>query len=188
LSYITQRHKKIIFSYLDTPIEERKPLKDFLRENHMTRVSYYKGELVYTQEHKAEALELRDALRMKREYVNTLGHNVTSLENRWNRVEKAIYDEAVRGKVSAQELYAKLLGKLIDKKEIKVGRLEGDDYYRIRNEAKRDIDHGGGGEPERDREVLAESTLFLEESRLDTEQDNDTDGSVAGLGLSSTDD
>jgi len=173
MSYVTAKKKKLIFDYLDTPEEERIPVKEFLKKNGMIRVTFYKGELLYAQERAEEMKQARENMLKKRKAADGLGDLVSADDiTKWAEMEKAIYQKGLGGTVKAQELYARLKGKLKDELNIKVGRLQDDDYYRIRNEAAREIAPRGRGKDKRDREVLSESALLLEKPRLDTEQDN----------------
>jgi len=112
--------------------------------------------------------------------------NPTMDSDKWRAVEHAIYERAIAGTVSAQELYAKIKGKFIEKQEIKIGRIENDDYYRIRNQAKRELTERRKGKIQGDRKVLPESALLLSEQSLDTEQDEHEDSQVGSVAVSSS--
>jgi hypothetical protein len=163
--------KRLVGEYLN--MDNPPSLKQWLRDHHMRKRTFDRlhGEIAADTEARTQAIiEIEEA--KKRAGTDKLGRNLRDDSDRWQNVENAIYQKALDGTVSAQELYAKVKGKLKDELEIKVGRLQDDDYYRIRNEASREIASRGRSKGDGDREVLPESALLLEEPCLDTKQDN----------------
>lgn len=161
MSYLTKAKKALIFNYLDTPEEERIPQKQFLKENHMIRVTLYKGEMIYAQEKAEEMKRNRESMFKKREAVNKLGNMIASSNEKWDSVEKAIYDKAVGGTVKAQELYAKLKGKLKEEVELKIG-LSADEIARRNLIADRELQEEGRKGGHRVEEVQEEPSLLSE--------------------------
>jgi len=158
-----------IYDYLDTPLEEREMSERDFRKTLRMSFPIYKG--VKDEWRAQRGTPKRDV----KEAIGMIERGLEEGDERWVSVEQAIYEAAMKGTVKAQELYARLKGKLIDKQEIKVGRLEDDDYYRIRNEARRELkprrEEGNQG----DREMQPVTALLLEAPCSDTEQDNEKD-------------
>lgn len=176
---ISNERKQRIYDWLDTPLEVREPKseREFRRS---MRLGYRTFKNLRIEWQVDKTLENKRDVQLKGAYdaieqERSSPINIAEEGKRWTAMETAIYNKGIEGTVTAQELYAKLKGKLIDKQEIKFGRLEDDDYYKIRNKARRELDARGDGEDKGDREVLAEPALLLEKPRLDTEQDNQED-------------
>jgi len=138
MSFVPAKKKALIFKYLDTPEEERIPKKQFLKENGIMRVTFYKGELLYAQEHAEEMKQNRLKMLKKREAADKLGDMVTPDTEKWTEVERAIYQKALDGTVKAQELYARLKGKLKDEIKVEIG-LSADEITRRNLKAERDL-------------------------------------------------
>tara|TARA_R100000750_G_C2285406_1_gene72832 strand:+ start:141 stop:617 length:477 start_codon:yes stop_codon:yes gene_type:complete len=139
MTRLPPKTKEVVFKYLDTPFAERQPVKDFLKENRLQRVSLYKGELLYATEKSAEEKDARLRMLKKREAADKLGDMITPEEDKWASMEKAIYEKGLAGTVKAQELYAKIKGKIKPEElDVKIG-LSADEIARRNLEAERQL-------------------------------------------------
>jgi len=129
MTVVTASKKKLIFDYLDTPEEERIPQKQFLKENGMIRVTFYKGEILYAQEKEKEEKEARRRMLAKREAAVRLGDMMENalhkseeyLDKNDGVVDDALVKACKRGNAGALKLYYQLTNRLIEKSEVKVG-------------------------------------------------------------------
>ena len=158
----SQKTRESLFAYLDTPPKQRElSVVDFRKLHRLNPTQYKKV--------KKEWEDIKS-----REVASQLGSDLALTDVEWEQVYQTLYRKAVSGDVRAMELFAKLKGKLVEKRETKVG-LDDDTYYRIRNKAAQRVDTGRGSKTSRDREVHSESSLLLETPRLPTEQGNEQD-------------
>lgn len=175
-SYIAKnnRWKNLVNGYLGTAFNQRMPLKQFLHSAGIRRDVYDRLKADYNIETRKEQLE---GIRRIQEGVfgevkgpeQEEGINLSPqewLDEHFLEVVKYTFESAKKGNAQSQKLFAQLAGKLVEKSEVKVG-LTADDYYRIREEAKRRAG-GDNGEADRDRSLLAESAVLPEEVRQDT--------------------
>jgi len=112
--------------------------------------------------------------------------NETDADARMVNVLNVAYRKALEGSYKHAELLARISGKLVDRSEIKVGRLEADDYYRIIGEAEKELEPNRTRKLQGDSKVSKERKLLLETPRVDSEQEHGAEGSVAELGLSTS--
>lgn len=151
MSYINREKKVLIFKYLDTPEEERDPVKDFMHNNHILRVVYGKGELLYIQEHKAELMKLRDTALRHREATNRLGDDLIEdnydsevyLDGKTHKVDAALLEACKKGSPGALKIYYQLMNRLVEKteQEVKLG-LSADELARRNLAAERELESG----------------------------------------------
>ena len=123
-------------------MENPPPLKQWLREHHLIKQTFDRvhGEII--AEEKAITLtDIKEAELARREAADMLGDMVTGDDDKWKKVEQEIYNRAMAGTVKAQELYAKLKGKLKDEVELKIG-LSADEIARRNLIAERELEPG----------------------------------------------
>jgi hypothetical protein len=82
-----------------------------------------------------------------------------SADAQWDAVWIRIVQDALNGKAKSQELVAKVLGKTVDRQEIKLGTITADDLIRIEREARQHTKRlespvTGEGEVPRERSLL----------------------------------
>ena len=167
---VSVKRRLQVYDWLDTPAEERMPQTQFRKSIKMSFKKFLEVKNEWREQRQNQpARSVREVAGMIDRTLDEGG------DERWTSVEQAIYEQAVKGTVKAQELFAKLKGKLIDKQEIRVGRLEDDDYYRIRNEARRELNQTREKGNKGAGEVRAIPALLLEQPCLDREQDERQD-------------
>lgn len=97
---------------------------------------------------------------------------------------KQVYTQAMKtgATASQMELYAKLKGLLIEKKEQVNVNLTADDYFRIREDARKKASRVSG-QPSGDRSVQSKSTILSDKLCMDNKQEHREDSKVATLGI-----
>ena len=132
--------KKIIADYLE--MENPPLLKPWLKEHHMMKRTFdtLHGELIAEAEARTQVIVALENAK-KRAAVNKLGEGLDDEQAKWENVEKAIYQKALGGTVSAQELFAKLKGRLVEQHEVKIG-LSADEIARRNLAAERELQAG----------------------------------------------
>ena len=156
--YITnlEVREENIRNYLRTPEDQRIPLKEFLRKNHLMARTFYitQGKV----EAKDEIAELRNTLTTKVRSIIGDSVDTRSLDQKESddlaeaikRMDEAVYKAATIENIAKMaELWYKRKGLLIEKQEvdIKVG-LSADEIARRNLEAERElreIESGGEG-------------------------------------------
>lgn len=183
-----RKPREVVFTYLDIPLDKRQTLRAFLAETGLSPITYYKWKKEYTPEwnDKAKLMEadirshaglIEDGLNMEddRERCTTpLGEYDSHLylEGRTIEVDKSLIDKCLKGDPRAMQLYYQLMGRMVDKKQTVIVNLEGDDYYRLRNLARQQLNIRELGEAGGNREVRPESPVLLPELCPDTGQGN----------------
>ncbi len=103
-------------------------------------------------------------------------------EFRWWLVEKSVFEQAVSGKVPAQELYARIKGKYVEKSETRILTIDADTLRRIERDAQREL----GLLVDREGEVQGKPALLPLKLREDTEQGHDESSEVGTVALPGT--
>ena len=141
---ISNKRKQLVYDWLDTSLEERKPEKEFRQS---IRLGYralknlkVEWQVEKTIENKRE-VSLKgayDAIEAERDNPE----NIAEDSKRWIAVEKTIYEQAIGGSYRDRELYAKLKKKLKEEISVTVG-LSADEIARRNLEAERELREGG---------------------------------------------
>jgi len=159
--------------WMNTPPKERIPStqKQFSALNDVTQVTLSKWRRAYERE-------------------TGIIEGTQSQESRIKAFIDKVYTDAMKPSATGKdkELNAKIMGLLIEKKEVKVGRLEDDEYYAIRNKAIAEIEQLRPWENGGDREMRNKPALLLEEPSEDTREGIVADSKVGALELPASND
>ena len=149
--------KAMVFGYLDQLKGERLPLKKFLKANKMTRPTFFKFEGEYNTERanltkrekgehqeglRATVMDAWDRIGGKEPPKRTSkGHEIVEIsEDERLALARKVYLDAMAGGASAKDkdLAVRMLGMLIEKREVKVG-LTADEIARRNFEADKEL-------------------------------------------------
>lgn len=102
------------------------------------------------------------------------------LANRMKEIDDALIKEALSGKMTAIVEYNKLLGRVVEKSEVKVGAITREEIIRRNLQAERDLKELGYRVKRADGQVLenesSESALLSDGVCSDTEQEHGAEG------------
>ena len=141
---ISNERRQLLYDWLDTSPEERKPEKEFRQSMHLGYRAFknlrIEWQVEKTIENKRE-VSLKgayDAIEAERDNPE----NIAEEAKRWIAVEEKIYQQALEGSYRDRELYAKLKKKLKEEISVTVG-LSADEIARRNLEADRELREAG---------------------------------------------
>ena len=145
---ISNKRKQLVYDWLDTSLEERKPEKEFRQS---IRLGYRALKNLKVEWQVEKTIENKREVSLKGafdaiEEVRADPVHLTKEGERWNEVEKKIYEQAISGSYRDRELYAKLKKKLKEEINVTVG-LSADEIARGNLKAVKQLDEGGYGAP-----------------------------------------
>ncbi len=172
---VSSSKRQAVFDFLKLPEEEREPLKEFLKRLGMSMPVYNNYKYQHRKATGAQGVQDYDSDRF--------------LKSRTREADQSLMRACRKGNPTALKIFYELNNRLVEKQEQKIThKLEGDDYFRLRNEAKtsvQPVQRNGDGEFSGDREVLSEHTLLLKEPCVCPEQEQEQNGQMASVAVSS---
>ena len=141
---ISNERKQLVYDWLDTAPEQRTSEKEFRQS---LRLGYRTFKNLRIEWQVEKTLENKREVQLAGAYgaiEKQMSDPVNIAEDgkRWTAMEQAIYQKGLDGTVKAQELYARLKGKLKDEIEVTIG-LSADEIARRNLEAERELREAG---------------------------------------------